>query len=91
MSRSPTPDQQRRPHFPNDRLRVWFLSDGTSPIALSLAQHLLQHGDRVVVGVLPTQQDGDEERVSQLGEFELEVQQTDDWADRFKVLHFDSR
>jgi hypothetical protein len=43
----------KTPHFPpSNAPRVWFLTDGLSPIAISLSKLLLEHGDYVVAGVL---------------------------------------
>jgi hypothetical protein len=50
------------------------LTDGLSPIAISLSRHLLEHGDYVVVGILPGEFDssrGDELR-SFMGEIARE-------------------
>lgn len=50
---------------------MWFLSDGLSPIAISLSRHLLVHGDYVVVGILPQEFNGT--RGDELREFMGEV------------------
>jgi hypothetical protein len=43
----------KTPHFPpSNSPRVWFLTDGLSPIAIALSKLLLEHGDYVVAGVL---------------------------------------
>jgi hypothetical protein len=38
---------------PSNAPRVWFLTDGLSPVALSLSRVLLDHGDYVIAGVQP--------------------------------------
>ena len=52
------------PQFPpHNAPRVWFITDGLCPIAISLSRYLLEHGDYVVAGVVPsemTQQRGEE-------------------------------
>jgi NAD(P)-dependent dehydrogenase (short-subunit alcohol dehydrogenase family) len=52
---SPLPQAHpKTPQFPPHKdPRVWFLTDGLSPIAISLSRHLLRHGDSVVAGILP--------------------------------------
>jgi hypothetical protein len=72
---SPLPHSQpKTPQFPpHNGSRVWLLTDGLSPIAISLSRHLLRHGDYVVSGVLPGEfagQRGNELRalIDELGE-----------------------
>lgn len=91
MSRSSSPDQSRQPQFPNDRLRVWFLTDGTSPIAIRLAQHLLEYGHRVITVLPPCRSADDEQRAAQLESFEAEVYSKLHWTERFKVMRFNVR
>jgi hypothetical protein len=38
--------------------RVWFLTDGLSPLALDLSRKLIGNGDYVVLGVLPDELSG---------------------------------
>jgi hypothetical protein len=87
-SASPLPQSHTKtPQFPshNDP-RVWFLTDGLSPIAISLSRHLLQHGDYVVSGVLPLEYAGERgddlrEFIGELGEQGLESQDDEDDMD----------
>jgi hypothetical protein len=60
------------PQFPpHKEPRVWFLTDGLSPIAISLSRCVLQHGDYVISGILPTEFRG--ARGDQLREFMEDV------------------
>ena len=86
---------------------MWFITDGLAPIAISLSRYLLEHGDYVVAGVLPTE--FTEERGDELREFLVEVAHEGDaegrdgmengdgprtmkrWRERFKVVGLDSR
>ena len=43
----------KTPHFPaSNAPRVWFLTDGLSPVAIALSRLLLDHGDYVIAGVI---------------------------------------
>jgi hypothetical protein len=45
----------KTPQFPpHNAPRVWFMTDGMAPIAIALSRHLLEHGDYVVAGTLPS-------------------------------------
>lgn len=47
------------PQFPSHKEpRVWLLTDGLSPIAISLSRYVLQHGDYVISGILPAEFSG---------------------------------
>ncbi|KIV99035.1 uncharacterized protein PV09_09262 [Verruconis gallopava] len=62
----------KTPQWPaHNAPRVWFLTDGLSPIAISLSRHLLEHGDYVVAAIL--QQEYDTPRSEELREFLREV------------------
>ncbi|KAI9788544.1 MAG: hypothetical protein M1835_002202 [Candelina submexicana] len=62
------------PHIPSHSgPRVWFLTSGTAPIAIALADQLLEHGDHVVAG-LPQ------------SEINALHQQSDDNSDRLEGL-----
>jgi len=89
MSCSPSPDQSRHPQFPNDRLRVWFLTDGTSPVAIKLAQHLLEYGHHVIAVLAPRHFPDDEQRDAQFQAFQAGIDWNSNWAERFKVMRFD--
>lgn len=68
------------PHFPPSKEpRVWFLTDGLSPIAISLSRHLLRHGDFVISGVLPSESNGT--RGDELREFMEDMAQEGNLAD----------
>ncbi|QDS77082.1 hypothetical protein FKW77_007374 [Venturia effusa] len=42
------------PQYPlHNAPRVWFMTDGLSPIAIALSRYLLEHGDYIVAGMLP--------------------------------------
>ncbi|KAE9969369.1 hypothetical protein BLS_005394 [Venturia inaequalis] len=43
---------------PHNAPRVWFMTDGLAPIAISLSRYLLEHGDYVVAGTLPSEFEG---------------------------------
>jgi hypothetical protein len=46
----------KTPQFPpHNAPRVWFMTDGMAPIAISLSRHLLEHGDYVVAGTIPSE------------------------------------
>ncbi|KAF2432291.1 NAD(P)-binding protein [Tothia fuscella] len=46
----------KTPQFPPDKdPRVWFLTDGLSPIAIALSRQLLHHGDYIISGILPSE------------------------------------
>jgi hypothetical protein len=49
----------KEPEFPaSNSPRVWLLTDGLSPTAVSLSRRLLEHGDCVVAGVVPEEFEG---------------------------------
>jgi hypothetical protein len=55
----PSPNRLSHPpktpqYPPHNAPRVWFLTDGLSPIAISLSRHLLEHGDYVIAGTIPS-------------------------------------
>jgi len=91
MSRSSSPDQSRQPQFPNDRLRVWFLTDGTSPVAIKLAEHLLEYGHSVITVLPACHSADDEERGAQFEALEAQVSSNVGWTKRFKVLRYNVR
>lgn len=48
-------------HFPaRNGPRVWIISAGDSPIGISLARQLLEHGDHVVAGITPLHGDSED-------------------------------
>lgn len=51
---APSSAPPKKPQWPaHNAPRVWFLTDGLSPVGISLSRHLLEHGDYVVAGILP--------------------------------------
>lgn len=88
MSRSPQLEGPRQPSPPQARPRVWFISDGTSPVAIGLSRHLLSHGDRVVCVLNPWTRDEDEARCAELAALEGEAREQD-WD--LQVVSFDVR
>lgn len=95
------------PQFPpHNAPRVWFITDGLTPVAISLSRYLLDHGDYVVAGVVPTE--FTEKRGDELREFLAEVAHEGEgeerrseengeprtmkrWRERFKVVGLDAR
>ncbi|KAI9697979.1 MAG: hypothetical protein M1836_004332 [Candelina mexicana] len=69
-----SPTSTPTPHIPSHSgPRIWFLTSGTAPIAIALADQLLEHGDHVVAG-LPQ------------SEINALDQQSDDNSDRLEGL-----
>ena len=67
-----TSASSKRPEIqfpPHNAPRVWFLTNFTSPVAIALARQVLDHGDYVVGGVLPSEFDKDGERGEELRSF----------------------
>lgn len=95
------------PQFPpHNAPRVWFVTDGLAPVAISLSRYLLEHGDYVVAGVVPTE--FTERRGDELREFLAEVAHEGEgeerdgresgesrtmkrWRDRFRVVGLDAK
>lgn len=89
---SPSPEQPRLPHFPQrDRPRVWFLTNGSSAISVSLARHLLRHGDKVIACVLPIEFEQDNVRTAEFKEFLEDAHHEEGWGSRLKVIGLDVR
>jgi len=93
MSQDDSPPAQPIPRipFPNDQLRVWFLTSGNSPIAASIARRLLEHGDSIVAGVCPTEYSTSGSHKEDFEELLKEVASNQDYKLRFKVVSFDIR
>jgi len=86
------PSRPRSPHFPpHNAPRVWFLTTGTSPIAIALARQVLDHGDYIVAGVLPLEFEKRNERSEEFREFLEEVKGTERWRERLRVVGLDGR
>ena len=90
------PARPRSPRFPpHNAQRVWFLTNGTSPISIALADQALDHGDYVVAGVLPAEFEretgrSDEFRgfLDKIGRGEGERER---WKERLRVVALDGR
>ncbi|KAL1306399.1 hypothetical protein AAFC00_005106 [Neodothiora populina] len=82
----------RLPKFPaHNAPRVWFMTSGDSPVAVSLSRYLLDHGDYIVAGVRPVEFEKDEERSREFKEFLQEVKGQEAWQGRLRVVGLDVR
>ncbi|KAH4271241.1 hypothetical protein HBH70_019000 [Parastagonospora nodorum] len=89
---SSKPARPRSPHFPpHNAPRVWFITRGVSPIAIALARQVLEHGDYVVAGVVPTEFEKKEGQSEDFRNFLEEVKRTDRWRERLRVVGLDAR
>lgn len=82
------------PAFPTHNApRVWLITSGDSPIGISLARQLLDHGDYVVIGIIPAEFEKDGCRSSELKSFLAEVGEktADGWKDRLRIVALDIR
>jgi len=89
------PDHQTHPPtqepFPaHTTPRIWFLTSGLNPIALVLARALLEHGDKVVVGIDPGECERAGHRKDEFRGLVREVAGSE-WGERFRVVGFDAR
>ncbi|KAF2443597.1 short chain dehydrogenase/reductase family protein-like protein [Karstenula rhodostoma CBS 690.94] len=88
-SRAP---RARSPHFPpHNAPRVWFLTIGSSPIAIALARQVLDHGDYVVAGVVPQEFEKREGQSEDFRAFLEDVKHTERWRERLRVVGLDGR
>ena len=73
--------------------RVWLLTSGDSPIALSLARKVLDHGDYVVSGIVPSELESEGPRSEEFQSFLADVRGKASlgWKDRFRVVALDVR
>lgn len=86
------PKPPRLPKFPaHNAPRVWFLTSGNSPIAISLSRYLLDHGDYIVAGVQPTEFEKDDEQSQDFKEFLEEARGQETWQGRLRVVGLDIR
>lgn len=86
------PKPPRLPKFPaHNAPRVWFLTSGNSPVAISLSRYLLDHGDYIVVGVSPSEFEKDDEQSQDFKDFLAEVRGQDTWQGHFRVVGLDVR
>lgn len=86
------PARPRSPHFPpHNAPRVWFMTIGSSPIAISLAKQVLDHGDYVVAGVVPLEFEKREGQSEDFRAFLEDVKRTERWRERLRVVGLDGR
>ncbi|OAL55445.1 short chain dehydrogenase/reductase family protein-like protein [Pyrenochaeta sp. DS3sAY3a] len=89
---SSKPPRPRSPHFPpHNAPRVWFITRGVSPIAIALARQVLEHGDYVVAGVMPTEFEKREGQSEDFRTFLEDVKKTERWRERLRVVGLDAR
>ncbi|KAH7089716.1 hypothetical protein FB567DRAFT_521389 [Paraphoma chrysanthemicola] len=89
---SSKPPRPRSPHFPpHNAPRVWFITRGVSPIAIALARQVLEHGDYVVAGVMPTEFEKREGQSEDFRNFLEDVKKTERWRERLRVVGLDAR
>jgi len=82
----------RLPKFPaHNAPRVWFLTSGNSPVAISLSRYLLDHGDYIVAGVRPIEFESDDQRSVDFKGFLEEVRGQETWQGRLRVVGVDIR
>jgi NAD(P)-dependent dehydrogenase (short-subunit alcohol dehydrogenase family) len=82
------------PAFPTHNApRVWLITSGDSPIGISLARQLLDHGDCVVTGIIPSEFEKEGCRSEELKAFLAEVGEktADGWKDRLRIVALDVR
>lgn len=90
------PARPRSPRFPpHNAPRVWFLTNGTSPISIALATQILEHGDYVVAGVLPAEFERESGRSDEFRDFLDRVGSAEGdkerWKGRLRVVGLDAR
>ncbi|CAI6333669.1 unnamed protein product [Periconia digitata] len=86
------PARPRSPHFPpHNAPRVWFMTIGSSPIAIALAKQVLDHGDYVVAGVVPQEFERREGQSEDFRAFLEDVKRTERWRERLRVVGLDGR
>ncbi len=73
--------------------RVWLLTSGDSPVGISLARHVLSHGDYVVSGIIPAEFEKDGSRSEEFKKFLSEVGRRggDGWKERLRIVALDIR
>lgn len=91
-TQSSRPPRPRSPHFPpHNAPRVWFLTIGSSPIAIALARQVLDHGDYVVAGVVPQEFEKREGQSEDFRAFLEDVKHAGRWRERLRVVGLDGR
>jgi hypothetical protein len=75
--------------------RVWLLTSGDSPLGISLTRQILNHGDCVVSGFMPSgsEEDGDSARGAELKDFlsDMSRKSGDSWKERLSIIALDIR
>lgn len=85
---APTPT----PQFPTHNApRVWLLTSGDSPIGISVARQVLDHGDYVVSGIIQAEFEHESLRSQEFKDFLSEVVRMNGWKDRLKIVPLDIR
>ncbi len=80
------------PQFPTHNApRVWLLTSGDSPIGISVAKQVLDHGDYVVSGIIQADFEDESVRSEEFKNFLSEVVRTNGWKDRLKIVPLDIR
>ncbi len=82
------------PQFPTHNApRVWLLTSGDSPIGVSLARQILDHGDYVVSGIIPSDFERDGARTEEFQSFLAEVRKKAGagWKERLRIIALDVR
>ena len=89
---SAKPPRPRSPHFPpHNAPRVWFITRGVSPIEIALARQVLEHGDYVVAGVVPSEFEKGEGQSADFRVFLEDVNKTERWRERLRIVGIDPR
>lgn len=92
---SPTPENTQaepKAQWPkHSGPRVWFLSNGYSPVALALARRLIEHGDYVGLGVPSAASELTEGLEDDLNKLLEEVEDGRNGKKRLRKIHFDLR
>ncbi|KIV77256.1 hypothetical protein PV11_09069 [Exophiala sideris] len=85
---APTPT----PQFPTHNApRVWLLTSGDSPVGISIARQVLDHGDYVVSGIIQAEFENESLRSQEFKNFLSEVVRMEGWKDRLKIVPLDIR
>ncbi|KAL4967365.1 short chain dehydrogenase/reductase family protein [Aspergillus stella-maris] len=90
---NPSPDYSRPQFPPHIDSRIWVITAGDSPIGISVARHILAHGDIALVGLAYSNLDRDECRRQMFEAFaaEVEAHRDEGWVQRFKAVPLDIR
>ena len=71
--------------------RVWLITSGDSPVGIALARAVLEHGDYVVTGIIQAEFEADEGRSHEFKCFLAEINRTNGWKERLRVVALDIR